>query len=186
MKTLATLIAAASLAASGITIASADTTLEPRSVTVKYADLNPGNVQGAQALYQRIASAAESVCNDLKPGRQLALMERYANCVHQAHQRGDRPSRPPALTAYAAVHGIRPIDAAPKYGPQSVIRWTRGSDTSGARAFGSDRSKRRESADRTRIQTFQNIFIPDSGPGPSACGTLPAPTTSRRLPCRNS
>ena len=53
-------------------------------MTVKFADLNTNNVQGARVLYQRIASAAESVCNDLKPGRQLALMERYANCVHQA------------------------------------------------------------------------------------------------------
>jgi UrcA family protein len=114
MKTLTTLIAAAALTASGITIASADTTLEPRSVTVKFADLNTSNVQGAQALYQRIASAAESVCNDLKPGRQLALMERYANCVHQAISAAIVEVDRPAVTAYAAAHGFRAVDAAPR------------------------------------------------------------------------
>lgn len=114
MKTLTALVAAAALTASAITVASADTMTEPKSVTVKFADLNPSNVQGAQALYQRIASAAESVCSDLKPGRQLALMELYANCVQQAIAAAIVEVDRPALTAYAAAHGIRTADAGPK------------------------------------------------------------------------
>jgi UrcA family protein len=114
MKTLTTLIAVATVAASGITIASADTTLEPRSATVKFADLNTSNVQGAQVLYQRIASAAESVCRDLKPGRQVALMEPYAKCVHQAISTAVIKVDRPAVTAYAAAQGTRPSEAAIK------------------------------------------------------------------------
>lgn len=112
MKTLTTLIAVATLTASGITIASADTALEPRSETVRFADLDTSNVHGAAVLYRRIANAAESVCRDLKPGRQLALMEPYAKCVHQAIGAAVIKVDRPAVTAYAAAQGVRPGDAA--------------------------------------------------------------------------
>ena len=48
MKTLTTLIAVATLTASGITIASADTALEPRSETVRFADLDTSAALGTR------------------------------------------------------------------------------------------------------------------------------------------
>lgn len=111
MKALTTLIAVATLTASGITIAGAEPTLDPRSETVRFADLDTSNVHGAAALYRRIASAAESVCRDLKPGRQVALMEPYAKCLHQAISAAVIKVDRPAVTAYAAAQGVRPGDA---------------------------------------------------------------------------
>jgi UrcA family protein len=105
MKTLNTLIAAAVLTVSGITIANADAAMEARSETVGFADLDTTNVHGAAALYRRIASAAESVCRDLKPGRQLVLMEPYVRCVHQAISAAVTKVDRPAVTAYSQARG---------------------------------------------------------------------------------
>ena len=114
MKTLTTLIAVATLTASGITIASADPFLELRSETVRFADLDTSSVYGAQALYHRIQSAAKSVCRDLEPDRQLGLEPAYQNCVHQAIGAAVMKINRPAVTAYAAGQGVRPSDAAIK------------------------------------------------------------------------
>lgn len=114
MKTLTTLIAVASIAASGITIADADTALESRSVTVRFADLDTNNVYGAAALYQRIAGAAATVCRDLEPGRQLAMIQPYSKCLHKAIDDAVAKVGRPAVTAYAVAHGARPSDAAVK------------------------------------------------------------------------
>ncbi len=112
MKTSTTLIAVATLAASGITIASADPFFEVRSETVRFADLDTSSVYGAQALYHRIKSAAKSVCRDLEPDRQLGLEPAYQDCVHQAISAAVMKIKRPAVTAYAATQGIRPSDGA--------------------------------------------------------------------------
>jgi UrcA family protein len=111
MKNLPTLVAVATFAASIFTIAQADTTSVPRSETVRFADLDTTNIHGAAVLYQRIKNAAESACRDLKPGRSLALMRPYANCVHVALSNAVADINRPAVTAYAAAHGVLPSDA---------------------------------------------------------------------------
>jgi UrcA family protein len=110
MKNLTTLVAVATFATSIITIARADTTSVPRSETVQFADIDTTNVHGAAVLYQRIKNAAESVCRDLEPGRSLALMRPYANCVHVALSNAVADINRPAVTAYAAAHGVLPGD----------------------------------------------------------------------------
>ena len=114
MKTLTTLIAVATIAASGITIANAESNLETRSVTVRFTDLDTNNVYGAAALYQRIARAAATVCRDLEPGRQLAMIQPYSKCLHKAIDDAVAKVARPAVTAYAAAHGVRSSDAAIK------------------------------------------------------------------------
>ncbi len=114
MKKLTTVIAVAALAASGITIASADPFLEVRSETVGFADLDTSNAHGAAMLYHRLKIAAKSVCGDLEPERQLGLEPVYQNCVHQAIGAAVMKINRPAVTAYAAARGFRPSDAAVK------------------------------------------------------------------------
>jgi UrcA family protein len=111
MKNLTTLVAVATVATSIFTIAQADTISVPRSETVKFADLDTSNVQGAAVLYQRIKYAAKSVCRDLEPGRVLALRRLYADCMHVALSNAVAEVNRPAVTAYAAAHGVVPGDA---------------------------------------------------------------------------
>jgi UrcA family protein len=111
MKNLTTLVAFATVATCSFTIARADTALEPRSETVRFADLNTTSADGIAVLYQRIKHAAENVCRDLEPGRQPALMQLYANCVHQALGDAIAKIDRPAVTAYAAARGVLPGDA---------------------------------------------------------------------------
>jgi UrcA family protein len=106
MKNLTTMIAVASFALSVGTIARADSTPEFRSVTVKYADVNTANDEGAALLYQRLASAAKSVCRDFEPGRRLELMAQYKSCVHNAISNAVADVDSPAVTAYAAQRGV--------------------------------------------------------------------------------
>jgi UrcA family protein len=42
---------------------SADDSMKPRSVTVKYGDLNLNNAEGLKTLYARLARAARRVCS---------------------------------------------------------------------------------------------------------------------------
>jgi len=106
MKNLTTFIAVASFALSICTIARADSVSDLRSETVKYADLNTANVEGAAVLYQRLRNAAKTVCRDLEPGRSLGLMRPYADCVHSALSNAITSVDRPAVTAYAAARGI--------------------------------------------------------------------------------
>ena len=110
MKSLTTCAATALAAYISCTSAWADTNLEPRSVTVHYEDLNPNSPRGAAILYQRIKSAAETVCSDLGSRRSLALMSRYAGCVHGAIGVALAQVNRPAVTDYAAARGIVPAD----------------------------------------------------------------------------
>ncbi len=114
MKNLTTLAAVATLSVCSFTIAHADTGFEPRSATVRFADLDTTTAQGAAVLYKRIKSAAESVCKDLEPGRQLALKERYASCIHLALGNAIVKIDRPAVTAYAAARGFSPGEASMK------------------------------------------------------------------------
>jgi UrcA family protein len=108
MKNLTTMIAVASFVLSFGTIAHADSTSDLRSETVKYADLNTTNVQGAAELYHRLTNAAKTVCRDLEPGRLLGMKGPYDNCVHQALSNAVADVDRPAVTAYAADRGVVP------------------------------------------------------------------------------
>jgi UrcA family protein len=113
MKNLTTMIAVASFALSIGTIARADSTAEFRSETVKYSDLNTTDVQGAAALYQRLANAAKNVCRELEPGRSLGLMRPYNTCVHNAISNAVADVDRPAVSAYAAARGVVPAESSP-------------------------------------------------------------------------
>jgi UrcA family protein len=52
-------------------------------ITVKYADINVSNPQGAAALYARIQWAARQVCLPLD-GRDLSSKARMGACMHKA------------------------------------------------------------------------------------------------------
>src|SRR5271165_695308 len=106
------LVAFAAFVGGGATIASADTSLEPRSVTVHFADLETANTQGAAALYRRLKSAAENVCRNLEPGKEFARTRAYTDCLHMALVNAIVKVDRPALTAYAAAHGMPTGDSA--------------------------------------------------------------------------
>ena len=110
MKSLTTCAATALAAYISCTSAWADTNLEPRSVTVHYEDLNTDSARGAAILYQRIKSAAETVCSDLGSRRSLALLSRYAGCVRGAIGVAVAKVNRPAVTEYAVARGIVPAD----------------------------------------------------------------------------
>jgi UrcA family protein len=111
MKNLTTLAAIATFATCSLTIARAETAVEPRSVTVRFSDLDTTNAAGVTVLFQRLKNAAASVCRDLEPGRQVALMEPYANCVRQAIGNAVVKIDRPTVTAHAVAHGDLPGDA---------------------------------------------------------------------------
>jgi len=106
MKHLTTLVAVASIATLACTIARADSTFEPRSETVKFADLDMTKVDGAAVLYKRIKYAAERVCRDLEPGPHLALIQPHAACMHEAISKAVAAVDRPVFTAYAAARGM--------------------------------------------------------------------------------
>ncbi len=112
MKNLTALIAVTTFAVCNFTIAHADTGFEPRRATVHFADLDTSTAPGAAALYKRLKSAAESVCQDLEPGLlRLALKEQYASCIHRALGDAIVKIDRPAVTAYAAAQGFAPAEA---------------------------------------------------------------------------
>lgn len=82
------LIATATLTAlaSSFTVvsAAADSTDAP-TLVVKYGDLNVSSPRGAAALYNRIAAAANEVCNSFSiDSRNLVAQARLNACVHKA------------------------------------------------------------------------------------------------------
>lgn len=105
MKNSIILVAAAALITCSVTVAQADS-VEPRSVLVRFADLDTADNQGAAMLFSRLNSAAKSVCRDLEPGRELARVRVYASCMHAALSNAIVTINRPAVTAYAAAHGV--------------------------------------------------------------------------------
>jgi UrcA family protein len=106
MKNSIILVAVAASVVCSVTMARADASFEPRSVTVRFADLDTTNTQGAAMLYRRLKGAAASVCRDLEPGKQLVRAAVYKNCMHTALSNAIVKLDRPAVTAYAAAHGV--------------------------------------------------------------------------------
>jgi UrcA family protein len=108
MKKLTILIAVTTSTICGFTIARADTAFQPRSVSVHFVDLDTTNAEGAARLYRRLKFAANTVCQDLDSGRDLSVVRRHADCVHQALSNAIAKIDLPAVTAYAATRGVHP------------------------------------------------------------------------------
>lgn len=69
--------------ASGFLPANAADATQVRSITVKFADLNVSSPEGAAALYDRIRSAAKTVCSPAESSPSPFKIE-FNACVHQA------------------------------------------------------------------------------------------------------
>lgn len=80
-RVLATAVLSA-LACSLATVCTAGDLMDPPQKTVKYADLDVSNPEGAAALYARIEHAAREVCHPLEERDFRSLA--YDACVHQA------------------------------------------------------------------------------------------------------
>jgi len=79
-----------------------------RSETVKFHDVNVGTPAGVQVLYQRIHSAAKSVCS-VDGERDLARAMNSATCAKVAEAGAIKQLDLPALTAYYQIKiGVRP------------------------------------------------------------------------------
>jgi UrcA family protein len=79
---------------------------DPPQTTVKYADLNVSNPEGAAALYARIQRAARQVCPVLDV-RNLTS-EAHAACVHKAIADAVAKVDQPALFAVYSAHNAQP------------------------------------------------------------------------------
>jgi UrcA family protein len=67
-----------------------------RSATVNFRDLNVGTLEGAQALFGRIHTAAKRVCSESDPLLQIGAM----NCAKKAEADAIEKLNLPQLTAY--------------------------------------------------------------------------------------
>jgi UrcA family protein len=106
------ILAAVAFISCGVTSVQADSAFDPRSVTVRFTDIDTTNPPGAAALYRRLKGAATSVCRDLDPGKELARLSPYVNCIQAALGAAIVQIDRPALTAYAAAHAVPTGDSA--------------------------------------------------------------------------
>src|SRR5580692_2044819 len=106
MKNSIILVAVAAFVTCSVSLAKADSTFEPRSVTVQFADLDTAGTPGAAALYRRLKSASASVCRNLEPGKDLARVRAYNDCLRTALSNAIVKVNRPAVTLYAAAHGM--------------------------------------------------------------------------------
>ena len=103
-RVLATAILGA-FACSLATVCTAADPMDPPQTTVKFADLNVSNPEGAAALYARIQQAARQVCLPLD-GASLGSKSRMSACVHKAIADAVAKVGQPALfNAYNAHNG---------------------------------------------------------------------------------
>jgi UrcA family protein len=106
MKRLTTVILASALALSAQYVLAADMNDSPRQVDVHFADLDLSRVDGAAVLYQRLQSAAESVCMDFRT-RDLLSNANARSCIAQAVSTAVAQVNRPVLNAYyRAKRGI--------------------------------------------------------------------------------
>jgi UrcA family protein len=88
---------AAALVCSGL--ASASTRDNPRSVVVKYGDLDLSTRHGVASLHSRLNRAAKQVCSPLD-SRVLGLREQYDQCVTDAVAQAVNTVGNPNLSLY--------------------------------------------------------------------------------------
>ena len=76
---------------------------EPRSVQVRYDDLNLATSAGASVLYRRIASAARQVCPDVY-SHDLGVVAAGERCQSEAIAKAVRELNSPQLAMVHAAH----------------------------------------------------------------------------------
>ncbi len=81
---------------------------EPRTTVVQYGDLNLASPQGIQRLYQRIAAAANAVC-DSRDHRSLQAFAHDRSCKTASIARAVAAVGRPELTALHAAKTGRPV-----------------------------------------------------------------------------
>ncbi len=106
---LAATAAAALALTSGPARAGPAATDEPRSLTVRFADLNLASEAGARALLARLHAAADEVCAGPPDLRELERTSRYHGCVNDTVERALRQIRSPQVMAVA--HGTAAYQA---------------------------------------------------------------------------
>lgn len=111
MKNLTTLVAIATLATCVFSAAQASPSIG-RSETVRFADLNTADSKGVAVLYERVAQAAQSVCQQLHVSGSLSATMRFSACWHAAVKNAVVTVNLPTLTAYAVGRRVVPADAA--------------------------------------------------------------------------
>jgi UrcA family protein len=103
MKICTAIISASVLSLSALSAASAaDVGATPKSVTVRFADLDLNKVDGAVTLYNRLQRAARSVCSPLRGPIALRDSRRYAECVDAAVSNAVATVDHPVVTEYFA------------------------------------------------------------------------------------
>jgi UrcA family protein len=104
MKICTAIISASVLSLLALNAASAaDIGAAPRSVTVRFADLNLNKVDGAATLYNRLQRAARRVCSPLRGTVALRDRRRYAECVDAALSNAIAMVDHPVVTEYFAT-----------------------------------------------------------------------------------
>lgn len=115
MKTLITVVAAATIAAGFLPAARADfSSGEMRAVTVRFADLDMNGAQGAAVLFRRLDNAARNVCRNQGLDRSLEQKHAFEACVRRAVGQALAEIDAPALNALAATRGfaVAPVSIA--------------------------------------------------------------------------
>jgi UrcA family protein len=100
------ILAFAVVAACSLTVSHAQDSTSPRTETVRYADLDLNNPEGAVTLFRRLHTAAADVCTQPADGTGYAAVPLYKNCVDRALGGAVLAVDQPALTAYAQARGI--------------------------------------------------------------------------------
>ena len=77
------------------------------SITVRYSDLNLTTEDGAKALYQRIARAARTVCDEALPPRDSLRISHWSQCYQDSVARAVDQVNSAKLTAMYAQAGHR-------------------------------------------------------------------------------
>ena len=111
MKNLTTLVAIATLATCILSAAQASPSAG-LSETVRFTDLNTADSKGVAILYERVALAAQSVCQQLQVSGSLSATMRFSACWHTAVKNAVVTVNLPTLTAYAVGRGTVSADAA--------------------------------------------------------------------------
>jgi UrcA family protein len=90
------------LASSFAAVCTAADSSDTRSETVKFADLNVSNPEGAAALYRRIATAANNVCRSFdNDSRYIGSQASLNACIHKAIADAvTKVGRPELFTVY--------------------------------------------------------------------------------------
>jgi UrcA family protein len=88
--------------------AGAQTTEDPISVSVSYADLDIGHAAGAEVLLQRIKSAAVRACGGAPHKRALRQRAAFDDCRVTAISQAVAEVNSPALTELASS-GVAPV-----------------------------------------------------------------------------